>query len=154
MPLSPGDTLRMPVHTERRVWPLSVEVVRREELDIPGFGKLTTLRLEPTMHFPGIFVRKSRMVVWVDEDTRIPVRMNVDIPIGSITVTLVDTEKAPLVRLDAKAAAGKSPKTEAPKTKASKTETPKTESAKATKTPAKLPQTPKTPAAPKPLDTE
>jgi hypothetical protein len=135
MPLSPGDTVRMPVHTERRVWPLTIEVVRREELDIPGFGKLSTLRIEPTMHFPGIFVRKGRMVIWVDEETRIPVRMHVDIPIGSITVTLVDTEKAPLSRLDA-------PKPTKP-TKPAKSETPAA---------PKTPDAPKTPEAAKPLD--
>jgi len=144
-PLSPGDTLRMPVHTARRTWPLTVEVVRREELDIPGFGKLSTLRVEPTMHFPGIFVRKGRMVIWLEEETRIPVRMNVDIPIGSITVTLSDAEKAPLARLDAqKAETAKAPK--APKVP--KTEVLKPDAAKASGDP------PKAPSAPKPAPTE
>jgi hypothetical protein len=137
-PLSPGDTLRMPVHTARRSWPLTIKVVQREELDIPGFGKLSTLRLEPTMHFPGIFVRKGRMVIWVEEETRIPVRMNVDIPIGSITVTLSDAENAPLSRTDAPKAPDAAKTPDAPKPDA-------------TEAPDKLPPAPKAPAAPKPL---
>ena len=142
MPLSPGDTLRMPVHTARRTWPLTVKVVGREELDIPGFGKLSTLRVEPTMHFPGIFVRKGRIVVWVEEETRVPVRMNVDIPIGSITVTLSDAENAPLARADASGA-------EAPKPETSKTGP---DSAETAGTPKPLPQAPKTSPAPEPLE--
>ncbi|MHC5058790.1 MAG: DUF3108 domain-containing protein [Planctomycetota bacterium] len=138
-PLSPGDKLRMPVHTERRTWPLTVEVVRREEIDVPGFGTLSTLRLEPTMHFPGIFVRKGRMVIWVEEETRIPVRMNVDVPVGSVTVTLSDAENAPLARIGAETAAEKPPKAEAPK--------PDT-----TEAPDKLPAAPKVPDARKPLE--
>jgi len=133
-PLSPGDTLRMPVHTERRTWPLTVEVVRREELDIPGFGTLSTLRIEPTMYFPGIFVRKGRMVIWVEEETRIPVRMNVDVPVGSVMVTLADAEKAPLARTDAAAA---------PNPEAAKPEAPKT-----------LPVSPKLPGAPERLEAD
>lgn len=114
-PLSPGDRLRMPVHTARRSWPLTVEVVRREELTIPGFGTLSTLRVEPTMHFPGIFVRKGRMVIWLEEETRIPVRMNVDVPIGSITVTLSDAENAPLSRIGAAKAPAVADKPDTPK---------------------------------------
>jgi hypothetical protein len=128
----------MPVHTARRSWPLTIKVVQREELDIPGFGKLSTLRLEPTMHFPGIFVRKGRMVIWVEEETRIPVRMNVDIPIGSITVTLSDAENAPLSRTDAPKAPDAAKTPDAPKPDA-------------TEAPDKLPPAPKAPAAPKPL---
>jgi hypothetical protein len=94
--LVPGATVSMPVHTARRPWDLKVEVLKREELDIPNFGKLKTLRLEPLMKFAGIFQRKGRMSVWVDEDTRVPVLMHVDIPIGSVVVTLVDSENAKL----------------------------------------------------------
>ena len=94
--LAPGSTVRMPVHTVRRTWALVIEVQRREELDIPGFGKLSTLRIKPIVRFPGIFVRKGGMVVWIEEKTKIPVRMNVDIPIGSMKVTLCSAENSPL----------------------------------------------------------
>ncbi len=94
--LVPGSTVRMPVHTVRRTWALVLEVQRREELDIPGFGTLSTLRIKPIVRFPGIFVRKGGMVVWIEEKTKIPVRMYVDIPIGSVKVTLVSAENSPL----------------------------------------------------------
>ncbi|MHC4199809.1 MAG: DUF3108 domain-containing protein [Planctomycetota bacterium] len=94
--LAPGSTVRMPVHTVRRTWALVVEVQRCEELDIPGFGKMATLRIKPIVRFPGIFVRKGGMVVWIEKKTRIPVRMNVDIPIGSMKVTLASAENSPL----------------------------------------------------------
>jgi hypothetical protein len=94
--LSPGQAVVMPVHTAKRQWTLTVDILKREELDIPGFGKLATLRVEPDVKFPGIFVRKGRMSVWLEETTHIPVLMLVDVPIGSVTVTLVDAENSPL----------------------------------------------------------
>lgn len=94
--LEPGETVKMPVHTSRRPWTLAINVLKREELDVPRFGKLTTLRIEPEMRFPGIFQRKGRMSVWVDEETRIPVLMHVDIPIGTVVATLVDAQNASL----------------------------------------------------------
>jgi len=94
--LVPGASLRMPVHTSRRAWALTVDVLRREELSIPRFGTLSTLKVEPSMQFPGIFVRRGKMIVWLEEETRIPVQMNVDIPIGSVSATLFDAVNAPL----------------------------------------------------------
>ena len=94
--LAVGETVHVPVHTARRAWTLAVDVLRREELEIPRFGRLKTLRIEPAMRFPGIFVRKGRMAVWLEEETRVPVLMHVDIPIGSVKVTLADTENAAL----------------------------------------------------------
>lgn len=94
--LVPGASVRMPVHTSRRGWALTIDTLRREELYIPRFGTLSTLRLEPSMQFPGIFVRRGRMIVWVEEETRIPVQMNVDIPVGSVSATLIDAQNAPL----------------------------------------------------------
>lgn len=94
--LTVGETVYVPVHTARRAWTLTIDVLRREEIEIPRFGRLRTLRVEPAVKFPGIFVRKGRMAIWLDEATNVPVLMHVDIPIGSVSVTLADTEKAPL----------------------------------------------------------
>lgn len=94
--LEPGVRARIPVHTTRRLWTLAVDVLRREELDSRHFGKLSVLKIEPAMHFPGLFVRKGRMTIWVEEETRVPVLMRVDIPIGSVSATLVEAENCPL----------------------------------------------------------
>jgi hypothetical protein len=102
--LTVGETVYIPVHTARRAWTLAVDVLRREELEIPGFGKLPTLRIEPVIRFPGIFVRKGRMAIWLHEATRVPVLMHVDIPVGSVSVTLTGTEKSPLLPIDAEPA--------------------------------------------------
>lgn len=102
--LTVGETVYIPVHTARRAWTLAVDVLRREELEVPGFGKLRTLRIEPVIRFPGIFVRKGRMAIWLHEATRVPVLMHVDIPVGSVRVTLTGTEKTPLRPLDAEPA--------------------------------------------------
>jgi hypothetical protein len=94
--LAPGTRVEMPVHTARRQWALVVDCLGREEIDVPGFGTRTCIRVEPSMSFPGLFVRKGRMTIWVDEETRIPVLMHVDVPIGSVTATLSGAENAAL----------------------------------------------------------
>ena len=84
-----------------------IKFVRDKEIQainfryVGGDGKLKTLKIAPVISFPGIFVRKGRVFVWIDEATHVPVLMHVDIPVGSVSVTLTETEKAPLKALEA-----------------------------------------------------
>jgi len=94
--LEPGGEVRLAVATDRRSWVLTVRALRREEKEVAGLGVLKTLVVEPEVPFPGLFVRKGRMTVWLEERTRIPVEMKVDIPIGSAHVVLVEAENSPL----------------------------------------------------------
>lgn len=94
--LRPGSEHRMTVNTSRKNWVFILRVLRRETLEIDGFGKLRCLVLEPRAQFQGIFVRKGQMTVWVEEKTRIPVQMKVGIPIGAATARLYKAENCPL----------------------------------------------------------
>ena len=91
-----GDEVSMVVNTAKRNWILQVNVLRREKLQTSAFGELDTLKIQPEVSFPGIFVRKGKMTIWLEEKTRIPVKMTVDVPVGSVTVTLASVENAPL----------------------------------------------------------
>lgn len=92
--LEPGGEVRMTVSTDRRNWPVTVRALRREDKEVAGLGELATLVVEPEVPFPGLFVRKGRMTVWLEERTKIPVEMKVDIPIGSAHVVLVEAENS------------------------------------------------------------
>jgi len=98
-----GDEVPMIVNSAKRNWVMQINVLRREKLRTSAFGELTTFRVQPEVSFPGIFVRKGKMTIWLEEKTKIPVKMTVDVPIGSVTVTLADAENAPLVPLSRKA---------------------------------------------------
>ena len=91
-----GEDVAMTVNTAKRNWLLTVGVLRREKLVVGQFGELDTIKIQPEVSFPGIFVRKGKMTIWIEEKTRVPVRMDVDVPIGSITVVLAEAENSPL----------------------------------------------------------
>ena len=98
-PLKLGGTVKMLVNTERRNWELKVKVVRREVVEIPCLGEeIQCLVVEPEMQFRGIFERKGKMLVWLEENTHVPVRMDVEAPIGAVQVFLSKAENSPLNR--------------------------------------------------------
>ncbi|MFH1023973.1 MAG: DUF3108 domain-containing protein [Planctomycetota bacterium] len=88
-PLSKNEPARMTVNTDRRNWDLSFELVREERLDLRNIGEMDTLVLKPKAEFDGILLDKAKNVMlWVDRHSRLPVLVEIDIPIGSVTITL------------------------------------------------------------------
>ncbi len=94
--LKPGSESQLTVNTDRKNWVLTLKVLGSEKLDLKGLGRFNALVVEPEAQFQGLFVRKGKMTVWLDEKTRIPLKMKVDIPIGSATATLVKAEDSAL----------------------------------------------------------
>lgn len=94
--LKPGGVVSIPVHTTRRTWALEIIVLRRERIETKTLGSREAYKLKINTAFSGLFVRRGSCVVWVDKITHIPLRMNVDIPIGAIEVNLVGYAASPL----------------------------------------------------------
>jgi len=94
--LAPGRTAKITVAAGGRNWVLALEVLAREEIDVSGLGPRSALKIRPIAAFPGLFVRKGGLLVWLDEETKVPLLMTVDIPIGAIKVSLGKFENSPL----------------------------------------------------------
>ncbi|HOX05959.1 MAG TPA: DUF3108 domain-containing protein [Planctomycetota bacterium] len=94
--LKPGSEHKLAVNTDRKNWVLTLKTLRVEEMFQKDLGALKALVVEPEAQFQGIFVRKGKMTVWLEESTKIPLMMKVDVPIGSVTATLVKAEGTPL----------------------------------------------------------
>jgi hypothetical protein len=99
--LQVGSEHKLTVNTDRKNWVMNLKVIREEEQDIAGLGKVQCLVIEPVAQFQGIFVRKGSMTVWVEKQTRIPLMMKVKIPIGSASAVLTKAENSPLSKVAA-----------------------------------------------------
>jgi hypothetical protein len=94
--LQPGTEQKLTVSTDKKNWVLNLKVLRTEEFYHEKLGNLKALVIEPEAQFQGIFVRKGKMTVWVEERTKIPLMMKAAVPIGSVTAALIEAEGSPL----------------------------------------------------------
>jgi hypothetical protein len=102
-----GSEHKMTVNTNKKNWTMSLKVLREEEQEFSGLGKVTCLVVEPVAEFQGIFVRKGKATVWLEKQTKVPMMMRVSIPIGSASAVLVKAENSPLSKLVADKAPAK-----------------------------------------------
>jgi len=96
MDLKPGTEQKLTVNTDKKNWVLTLKVIRTEKMYQDKLGNLNALVVEPEAQFQGIFVRKGKMTVWLEEKTKVPLMMKVGVPIGSATATLIKAEGTPL----------------------------------------------------------
>lgn len=88
LPLELGRECVMTVATERKSWNVVIKPIERTTMNLRGIGKFDVLVIEPIVEFEGLFVHKSKLKIWLDEETKIPLKIVADIPIGSITIIL------------------------------------------------------------------
>ncbi len=91
-------TLRLPLKTtvffdivnRNRQYPLKVEVLRKETVKTAA-GKFDCIVVEPMISGEGIFVSKGKSLkVWLtDDEYKMPVKMTVEVFIGSVSAELV-----------------------------------------------------------------
>jgi Protein of unknown function (DUF3108) len=97
--VKPGDRRDALVYFDNDVYPVTIEAEGYETLTTP-LGTFKTLRLVPRMeHHPkGIFARGGAIEVWVSQSRpRLPVRMQLQLRLGTATLTLIkhDPGRAP-----------------------------------------------------------
>jgi hypothetical protein len=93
----PKDYIDLPICTDRRVWSTRIKVL--DNILVGDFGELKNrkyIKLLTDPPFKGLFEKKGSMVICVDIQTGIPLRLNVEIPIGSAEVELSEHVKSPL----------------------------------------------------------
>jgi Protein of unknown function (DUF3108) len=96
MDLKVGEKRQLTINTSKKNWLMTINVLREEQQEISGLGKVTCLVVEPVAQFQGIFVRKGKMTVWLEKTTKIPLMMKVNIPVGSVSVILTKAENSAL----------------------------------------------------------
>jgi hypothetical protein len=90
LPLEPGKSLQVPVHSGGRSYTLQVDVIARERIRTP-FGERVAFKVEPHHEQRGVFDQRGRLLVWIADDAgRLPLLMKTSLPIGNIVVRLVE----------------------------------------------------------------
>ncbi|MBN1809383.1 MAG: DUF3108 domain-containing protein [Planctomycetes bacterium] len=93
--LRPQKDVYMLVNTSQRNWNMRVRTLKRMKLTVPR-GEFNALKIEPVASFPGLIERRGRMYLYVEETTHVPLLIQTDIPIGSITFSLSGSANSPL----------------------------------------------------------
>lgn len=92
-PLQVGKTELLQVFDSDTYTPLPVEVLRREQVRLPGFRNADTIVIKPLLKTDGIFKRTGDVTIWLtDDDFRAPVKVETQIPFGRVTVELLSAE--------------------------------------------------------------
>ena len=90
LPLEPGRSLQVPVHSGGRNYDLQVDVLARERIDTP-FGPRVAFKVEPHQAYQGVFDQRGRLFVWIADDaSRLPLLMRSELAIGAIVARLVE----------------------------------------------------------------
>jgi hypothetical protein len=71
--------------------PVTIEVLKREKLELPDGSQVQCLVLHPVIDTKGLFSKRSETRIWLTDDARrLPVQVRTKFPFGTITLRLKD----------------------------------------------------------------
>ncbi len=71
--------------------PVTIEVLKREKMELPDGSKVQCLVLHPVIDTKGLFSKRSDTRIWLTDDARrLPVQIRSKFPFGTITLRLKD----------------------------------------------------------------
>jgi len=86
--LLPGDSVFIIAHEKKKVYPLRIDVLKRETIHVRA-GTFRCVQIEPRLAGEGIFKHKGRLRIWLTDDSlKIPVQMTTEVIVGHITAEL------------------------------------------------------------------
>ena len=88
--MKPGQRVELKNFYKDTTYTLTVVYHRKETIEVEA-GTFRTIVLEPVMEEGGLFKASGSIYVWLtDDERRLPVQVEAEIPIGSITSELVE----------------------------------------------------------------
>jgi hypothetical protein len=90
-PLEVGKTYSYHRYFRKDKNPVTIQVSKREKMDLPDGSKVQCLVLHPIIDTKGLFSKRSETRIWLtDDDRRLPVQIRTKFPFGTITLRLKD----------------------------------------------------------------
>lgn len=88
-PIRPGQTLTVPVHDGKRDYTMKIRITGPEMVNT-RLGRFRALSVQPLLYeADGTLRRRGQMRLWMtDDDRRIPVRIKLSLPVGSVTAVI------------------------------------------------------------------
>lgn len=88
-PLEVGKDYTLEVMADEKLYDLFLNVPKKETVDLPAYGELPTIRIEPKAKFEGLFVRKGKMTVWAtDGPYRVLAKVSAKVPVAKVHIKL------------------------------------------------------------------
>lgn len=99
--LEEGSSFDATVYERAGVHRLRIAVEAVERIRVWGLGVFRAFRLRPQAGFGGFFAKRGTAVFWLEEKTRVLLRMVVEAKWGSAGMYLIKAENSPLLRCGA-----------------------------------------------------
>lgn len=86
-----GNRSQHRVMADDKIYDLWLKADKMENVSLPNYGRVSSVRVEPEAAFEGLFVRKGKVTFWVSRDYRhVMTRLVGSIPVASIRLVLVN----------------------------------------------------------------
>jgi hypothetical protein len=90
-PLEVGQKYTYDRYFKKETNPVTIEVLKRERMELPDGSKVQCLVLHPVIDTKGMFSKRSDTRIWLTDDARrLPVQIRTKFPFGTITLRLRD----------------------------------------------------------------
>ena len=90
-PLQVGQKYSYDRYFRKEKNPVTIEVLKREKLELPDGSEVRCLVLHPVIDTKGLFSKRSETRIWLTDDARrLPVQVRTKFPFGTITLRLKD----------------------------------------------------------------
>jgi hypothetical protein len=81
------------VQADEKVYDLWLSIKKKEKIEMPNYGKVSVIKVEPEAAFNGLFVRKGKLEVWVSDDPRaLAARIEATIPVANVRGVVMQVE--------------------------------------------------------------
>ena len=89
IPLEMGKTYTYQRYFRKEWNPVTIRVVKRETMDIPGGKDTRCLVINPEVGEEGVFAPRAKAMLWLTDDERhLPVQIRSKLPFGTVTLSL------------------------------------------------------------------
>ncbi len=83
----------MDIFDSNKFFRAEVNILKKEMLQIPGIGEVSTVLIKPELKSEGLFKKTGDIFIWLtDDDRKIPVRVETKIPVGNVVAELKGIE--------------------------------------------------------------
>jgi len=88
-----GKKISLSVFDSNKFLTAEVTVVGREQIEDADQRMIDTVIVKPVLHSDGLFKNKGTILVWfTDDEKRLPVRMETEVPVGKVIAKLMSRE--------------------------------------------------------------
>ncbi len=88
-----GKTVYVDIFDSNKILKAEVDVIKKDKVNMAGKGDVGAVVVKPVLKSDGLFQHKGDILIWLtDDESRIPVRVETKVPIGTVVAELKEFE--------------------------------------------------------------